>query len=103
MAQAVNKRFGSIGKPPKTIEWLTDYGSCYTAAWDTSIAKEQGLNPVTTPITSPQSNGVAESFVETLKRGNAKLANRSDSKTVMAQLKDWFDDYNSYHPHSALG
>jgi hypothetical protein len=20
----------------------------------------------------------------------------------MAQLKDWFDDYNSYHPHSAL-
>jgi putative transposase len=22
---------------------------------------------------------------------------------VMAQLKDWFDDYNSYHPHSALG
>jgi transposase InsO family protein len=33
----------------------------------------------------------------------AKLANRPDSKTVMAQLKDWFDDYNSYHPHSALG
>jgi len=30
-------------------------------------------------------------------------ANRPDSKTVMAQLKDWFDDYNSYHPHSALG
>ena len=20
----------------------------------------------------------------------------------MAQLKNWFDDYNSYHPHSAL-
>ena len=33
----------------------------------------------------------------------AKLANRADSKTVMAQQKDWFDDYNSYHPHSALG
>jgi len=26
-----------------------------------------------------------------------------DSKTVMAQLQRWFDDYNSYHPHSALG
>jgi transposase InsO family protein len=52
---------------------------------------------------SPQSNGMAESFVKTLKRDYAKLANWPDSKTVMAQLKDWFDDYNSYHPHSALG
>jgi putative transposase len=46
---------------------------------------------------------MAESFVKTLKRDYAKLANRPDSKTVMAQLKDWFDDYNSYHPYSALG
>jgi len=72
MMQAVEKRFGPSGKPPKPIEWLTD-------------------------------NGMAESFVKTLKRDYAKLANRPDSKTVMAQLKDWFDDYNSYHPHSALG
>ena len=55
------------------------------------------------PNSSPQRNGIAESFVKTLKRDYAKLANRPDSKTVMAQLKDWFDDYNSYHPHSALG
>jgi putative transposase len=41
--------------------------------------------------------------VKTLKRDYAKLANRPDSKTVMAQLQAWFDDYNSYHPHSALG
>jgi putative transposase len=46
---------------------------------------------------------MAESFVMTLKRDYAKLANRQDSKIVMAQLKDWFDDYNSYHPQSALG
>jgi hypothetical protein len=32
MMQAVEKRFGSHGQPPKTIEWLTDNGSCYTAA-----------------------------------------------------------------------
>ena len=89
--------------PPKTIEWLTDNGSCYTAAETRSFAKELGLKPVTTPVTSPQSNGMAESFVKTLKRDYAKLANRQDSKTVMAQLKDWLDEYNSYHPHSALG
>jgi putative transposase len=46
---------------------------------------------------------MAKRIVKTLKRDYAKLANRLDSKTVMAQLKDWFDDYNSYHLHCALG
>jgi putative transposase len=48
-------------------------------------------------------NGIAESFVKTLKRDYAKLADRSDSQTVMAQLPKWFDDYNSYYPFSTLG
>ena len=103
MMQAVESRFGPNGKPPKPIEWLTDNGSCYTAAQTRSFAKQLGLKPVTTPVTSPQSNGMAESFVKTLKRDYAKLAQRTDSQTVMAQLPKWFDDYNSYHPHSALG
>jgi putative transposase len=58
---------------------------------------------VTTPVKSSQSNGMTESFVKALKRDYAKLANRQDSKNIMAQLKDWFGDYNSYHPHSAVG
>jgi len=53
-----------------------------------------GLKPITTPVTSPQSNGMAESFVKTMKRDYAKLDTRLDSKTVMAQLQAWFDDYN---------
>jgi putative transposase len=103
MMQAVERRFGTSETPTKPVEWLTDNGSCYTAAETKSFAKLLGLKPVTTPVTSPQSNGMAESFVKTLKRDYAKLANRPDSKTVMAQLQGWFDDYNSYHPHSALG
>lgn len=103
MMQAVENRFGAKGKPTQPIEWLTDNGSCYTAAQTRSFARQLGLKPVTTPVTSPQSNGMAESFVKTLKRDYAKLADRPDSQTVMAQLQEWFDDYNSYHPHSALG
>ena len=103
MTQAVENRFGPNGKPPKPIEWLTVNGICYTAAKTRNFAKQLGLKPVTTPVTSPQSNGMAESFVKTLKRDYAKLADRSDSQTVMALLPKWFDDYNSYHPHSALG
>jgi putative transposase len=46
---------------------------------------------------------MAESFVKTVERGYAKLALRLDSQTVMGQLNAWFDDYNSYYPHSAMG
>jgi len=103
MMQAVENRFGTNAAPSKSIEWLTDNGSCNTAAETGSFAKLLGLKPITTTVTSPLSNGMAESFVKTLKRDYAKLANRPDSKTVMAQLQAWFDEYSSYHPHSALG
>jgi putative transposase len=83
MIQAVKNRFGSNGKQPKTIEWLTYNGSCYTAAETSSFAKELGLKPVTTPVISPQRNVMAESLVKTLKRDYTKLAKRPDSKTVM--------------------
>ncbi len=54
---------------------------------------------MTCPLSLPyQSNGMAESFVKTLKRDYAKLANRPDSKTVMAQLKDWFYDLQFLSP-----
>lgn len=55
------------------------------------------------PVTSPQSNGMAERFVKTFKLDYAKLAEGPDSQSVMAQLPKWFDDYYSFHPHSALG
>ena len=103
MMQAGERRFGTSETPTKPIELLTDNGSCYKAIETKSFAKLLGPKPITTPVTSPQSNGMAESFVKTLKRDYAKLANRPDSKTVMAQLKGWFYDYNSYHPHNALG
>ncbi len=103
MMQAVENRFGPDSKPPGPIEWFTDNGSCYTAAKTRSFSKELGLKPETTPVTSPQSNGMAKSFVKTLKWGYAKLAHRLNSQTLMAQLHEWFDDCNSYHRHSALG
>ncbi len=46
--------------------WKTDRfarnGSCYTAAETRSFAKLLGLKPITTPMTSPQGNAMAESF-----------------------------------------
>jgi putative transposase len=102
MRQAVECRFGANNAAPTEIEWLSDNGSCYTAAETRSFARSLGLKPVTTPVSSPQSNGMAESFVKTIKRDYANLALRPDAKTVMQQLADWFEHYNTKHPHSAL-
>jgi len=102
MMQAVESRFGPNSTAPSEIEWLTDNGSCYTAAETRSFARALGLKPVTTPVSSPQSNGMAESLVKTIKRDYARLALRPDARTVMHQLVDWFEHYNTKHPHSAL-
>lgn len=102
MMQAVEARFGPGQTAAQPVEWLSDNGSCYTAANTRQFARMLGLKPVTTPVVSPQSNGMAESFVKTFKRDYARLAERPDSQSVMAALKQWFEHYNESHPHSAL-
>ena len=61
------------------------------------------LKSLTTLITSPQINRVAERFVRTLKRDYANLANRQESKVEITQLNNCFYNYNKYNPISALG
>lgn len=94
MMLAVENRMTLMASSPNTLN-----GSPTTAAETRSFSKQLGLKPVS----SPQSNCMTESFVQTLKSDFAKLADRPDSQTVMAQLTKWFDDYNSQHSHSALG
>jgi putative transposase len=60
------------------------------------------LEPLTTPVTSPQSNGMAEAFVRTIKRDYARVDHLPDARTVIETLPLWFDHYNRVHPHSAL-
>ncbi len=67
------------------------------------FAKQLGLKRVKMPAESPQSNGMAESFVKVFKRDYARLANRPDLQTVMHDLKLWFEHFNEKHLHCALG
>jgi putative transposase len=101
MVEAVEARFGSA-LPKQSIEWLTDNGSPYIARDTRSFAREIGLEPVTTAIQSPQSNGMAEAFVKTFKRDYAERMDRRDAPTVMRQLGSAFEHYNEIHPHKAL-
>jgi len=74
MIDSVERRFGLENRLPMPIEWLSDNGSPYTARETRRLGREIGLRPCTTPIESPQSNGMAETFVKTLKRDYAGSA-----------------------------
>ena len=103
MVATVEHRYGQVNRVPEPIEWLTDNGSCYTARDTRSFARNIGLVPLTTPVSSPQSNGMAEAFVRTLKRDYVRVSPRPDARTVIDQLPGWIDHYNEVHPHRALG
>jgi transposase InsO family protein len=102
MIQSVEHRFGSVERVPHTIEWLSDNGSCYTAKQTRDFAGQLALVCCTTPVSSPESNGMAEAFIKTFKRDYVYINQRPDAQTVMTQLPHWFDDYNEVHPHKGL-
>lgn len=102
IAESIEYRFGMVEKVPHTIEWLTDNGSAYTARETVLFARMMGLAVCTTPYYSPESNGMAESFIKTFKRDYVDTHELPDAKTVMGLLHSWFEDYNEYHPHKGL-
>jgi len=102
MVQSVESRFGSLQKLPGTLQWLSDNGSPYIARETKKFAKELGIMPCTTPVRSPQSNGMAEAFVKNIKVDYASVHPCPDAKTVLESLSDWMTDYNTQRPHTAL-
>ncbi len=104
LIEAVEKRFGSVDDVPfdHRLEFLTDNGGAYIAADTRAVARSLGLMPVNTPVCSPQSNGMAESFVNTFKRDYVARMDLRDAATVLAQLPAAFEHFNEVHPHSSL-
>lgn len=101
MIAAVERRFG-ITKAPHRVEWLSDNGSAYIARPTVETAAALGLTLLFTPVRSPESNGMSESFVKTLKRDYARVTILPDAATILAKLPDWIEDYCEVHPHSGL-
>jgi transposase InsO family protein len=101
MLEAVEKRYGRC-RAPEAVEMLSDNGAPYTARETRIFARQLGLKPCFTPIKSPQSNGIAEAFVNTLKRDYVRITPLPDAKTVLGLIVGWFEDYNDNHPHSGL-
>ncbi len=101
MLESVEKRFGDQ-LPATPVQWLSDNGSAYTAEQTRLFARQIGLQPVTTPVRSPQSNGMAESFVKTIKRDYVAHMPKPDRETALRNLAIAFEHYNEQHPHSDL-
>ncbi|MCN2887633.1 IS3 family transposase, partial [Escherichia coli] len=102
MLGAVERRFGNE-LPASPVEWLTDNGSCYWANETRQFARMLGLEPKNTAVRSPESNGIAESFVKTIKRDYISVMPKPDGLTAAKNLAEAFEHYNEWHPHSALG
>ena len=102
MIESVEKRFGKTNAP-RTIQFLSDRGSIYRAIETTAIATQLNLKSCFTMAYSPESNGMAEAFVKTIKRDYVYVNDCVDPEAVLEMLPSWFSDYNAVAPHSALG
>jgi putative transposase len=103
MAVTLEHRFGGgTTRAPHAVEWLSDNGPPYTANATRDFGESLGFLVCTTPAYSPESNGMAESFVKTFKRDYVYLNKLETAAAVLGQLQNWFDDYNEVHPHSGL-
>ncbi len=101
MVECVEARFGA-SRAPHPIQWLTDNGSIYAAARTLDLAIALNLEPCFTPVESPESNGVAEAFVKTLKRDYVRVSPLPDAAVAIHVVDKWMTDYNEIHPHSRL-
>ena len=101
MLEAVERRFGTY-RAPAVVEMLSDNGSPYIARDTQIFARQLGLKPCFTPVRSPQSNGMSEAFVKTLKRDYVQVTPLPDAQTVLGLIGGWIEDYNDNHPHSGL-
>jgi putative transposase len=101
MIDCVERRFATT-RLTSPVEWLADNGSAYTAKATLDTATALGLRLAFTPPRSPESNGIAEAFVKTLKRDYVRVTVLPDAPTTLQLVPTWIADYNACHPHSGL-
>ncbi len=102
MLGAVERRFGSsLSISP--VEWLMDNGSAYRSHQTHQFARMAGLKPKHTAIRYPENNGMAKSFVKTMKRDYISIMPKPDGLTAVKNLAEAFEHYNECHPYNSLG
>ena len=102
MVMAVERRFG-VFHTGREIEFLSDRGSIYRSYAVQLLARRIGLKSCFTRAYSPESNGISEAFVKTIKRDYVYVSDCYSAEVTMQLLGEWIKDYNMVAPHSGLG
>jgi transposase InsO family protein len=85
------------------VEFLSDNGPEYIKTELRWFLKCAGFVVCNTPIRSPESNGIAESFFKTFKRDYVYQNVCESFEDIKSKIGGWVEDYNTKAPHSALG
>lgn len=93
--------FNSIGV--HIVRVMTDNGSCYRAKAFEKACNSLGIKHIYTKPYTPQTNGKAERFIQTMMREWAYAAQYQTSEQRKAELPDWLHCYNCNRPHASLG
>ena len=89
MVQCVEQRFGDPGASQRSM--ADGHGSTLAVNRTLEIAAAANLEPCFTPVESPESNGVAETFVKTFKRDYVRIsqsASRCPNRALMDRSLD---------------
>ena len=98
LLEAVESRFGTYRAPQQgeVVSPSRDIATQCPARCPFSriFVQQLGLKSCFTPVKSPQSNGMSEACVKTLKRDYVRINPLPDAETVMSLIGDWIEDYN---------
>jgi transposase InsO family protein len=100
MRRALNW-FRSLGIEPKRL--LSDNAKCYSSDSFTALCETERLRQGFTRPYTPQTNGKAERFIQTMKRRWAYRYIFRTSAMRAASLRPWVTKYNHERPHRSLG
>jgi transposase InsO family protein len=99
--QQVVQRYAALGITVKRV--MTDNGACYRSTQFRDACRDLGLRHIFTRPYSPQTNGKAERFIQSLLRESIYArAYRSSAERTRA-LYRWIHRYNWHRPHTSLG
>ena len=81
---------------------MTENGSCYKALDCRDACRDLGLKRIRTRPYTPNTNGKAERFIQTLLREWAYAFVYPSSAHRTEELQPWMYHYNFHRPHSAV-
>jgi transposase InsO family protein len=93
--------FRSLGIHCKRV--LSDNARCYASNAFTALCAGEGVKQSFTKPYTPQTNGKAERFIQTMKRRWAYRFTFRTSAIRAASLRPWVKHYNHERPHRSLG